>query len=211
MRTENAGKSIGGCIAGLFMVPLVLVAATAGLLVKLFTFRWARRSDLMRLGLQFSTPSGFRDFEWATPMGEVLGRLGAPLQQKEENGITSLHYCPKSKLFGGGIHSEIYLFFEGKLIAGESVALGVVPDQYRGAFNRATRAITEYCRQYTTSACDARAAQERPDVLVWVLGATNTRFMLHRHELSVNEAMIALTVDDGRQDNEIGLLKRYEK
>lgn len=136
-----------------------------------------------------------------------------------ESGVNSLYYSRKH-LFGR--HGfDVYIFFNDRLIAGECFAHGRSRDQFLRQYREAEAAITKYLKWSRKHGYSTGPIERAPNTLGWYVQydfsgpspETNagTRYTLHRHPECGDESMLALTVDDGRKDNECCLLSRYEQ
>lgn len=175
------------------------------------------RNSESGLGLKLGF-RGFRGICWGTSIAEVVAKLGpSPGNPTVENGVTGLYY-PRNRLFDES-GADIYLFFDNKLIAGENISFGPRKDGYMRPFRKVEAAITKSLGWTSKHGLSVGPIKPAPDIAIWIVqrdfsGASpevdpGTRYLLHRHPDSGGESMLALTVDDGRPDNECSRLARY--
>lgn len=182
----------------------------AGLVFLVFVL-WtrARRNPSVRdLGLDLSVAAGFRGFRWGTPSAEVELALGRPDKTESESGVTSFWYQHQKVFFAGG--AITFIFLDDKLVAGECISAGKAGREADRVFHAIKNALTRFYRPLGLAGHSSEPLEVRAGVFVWVIPYANTRIMLHGGHPEPGLRVIGLTFDDGRDDNELSRLSRYE-
>lgn len=114
-----------------------------------------------QLGIDLSVPGGYEGFAWGASLEAVKAKLGEPKMANTENGVLQLFYSSANVLSADGV--KTFIFWEERLIAGESSTTGIRADRFEWVTEATVWAICDHFREPAVEAAPGAARWVLPD------------------------------------------------